>query len=65
MKTGNMDTSLLEALFLNSGGGWQGVGSWENRGWEVGEERAESGTSKKAGIGREMESTNFCYSLTH
>jgi len=46
------------------GVGGQGAGSQENGGWEVGEERAGSRSSKKAGIGRVMQSANFCYSLS-
>ena len=50
---------------MNSGkgeGGERGVGA-AGRVREAGEERAESGSSKRVGSGREMQNANYCQLL--
>ena len=46
---------LLSVPSKVGGGGGRGAGAREIRGWEVGEERAGSGSSKRAGSGGKCE----------
>ena len=56
-----MNTTNVLGTKLTWGG--QGVGAWEIRRWEAGEERVGSGSSKRAGSWREMRNANY-FNLT-
>ena len=67
--TGAINFSYYSQFPVNSGkgeggkgGGERGVGA-AGRVREAGEERAESGSSKRVGSGREMQNANYCQLL--
>jgi len=55
--------TLAYFQFLHRPTRWRGAGARENRGQEMGDERAASRGSMTPGSGIEMQNANFCHSL--